>query len=475
VPPPQPAQISDAVAIAPKTLSSPGQRERGKPGLVDGIGGSYLGWEDIIRAACFNGGYKPVSVLSRCNPRCAILNEVDPEPARDPLSRRLFRPRSTVQWRLTLLYGALFLISSAVLLAITYWLFANFAFSYVPKPTVGRHGQPPDPTTVALTIALDHQRSIGLHRLLLESGIALAIMTGASGVLGWVMAGRVLTPLRTITATTEQISETNLHQRLAMPGPRDELRLLADTIDRLLERLEAAFAAQRQFVANASHELRTPLAMMRTTLDVAIAKPAGVPTQTRELDAELRMDLDQADRLLESFLTLARAQHSPLDKRSLISLEPILTAALNARADRIAGKRLTLELHLAAAHVMGNATLLARMIDNVIENAVHHVQPQGWIALTLTPSGEQHAHVIVDNSGPIFAQEAVTQLTQPFKRLAPDRTGSQSGHGIGLSIASAVATAHDGSLELHARAQGGLRVQITLPALTSADRAAAAS
>ena len=134
-------------------------------------------------------------------------------------------------------------------------------------------------------------------------------MALVSGVLGWMVAGRVLAPLRTITATAERISDTNLHERLAMPGPRDELRLLADTIDRLLERLEAAFEAQRRFVANASHELRTPLAMMRTTLDVAIAKPGGVPAQTRELDAELRVDLDHADRLLESFLTLARAQN----------------------------------------------------------------------------------------------------------------------------------------------------------------------
>src|SRR5579862_3848252 len=128
-----------------------------------------------------------------------------------------------------------------------------------------------------------------------------------SVVLGWLVAGRVLAPLRTLTATTERISECNLHERLAMSGPRDELRLLADTIDRLLERLEAAFEAQRRFVANASHELRTPLAMMRTTLDVAIAKPAGVPPQMHELDADLRVDLDHADLLLESFLTLARA------------------------------------------------------------------------------------------------------------------------------------------------------------------------
>ncbi|MBV9537266.1 MAG: HAMP domain-containing histidine kinase [Solirubrobacterales bacterium] len=160
------------------------------------------------------------------------------------------------------------------------------------------------------------QRSIGLHRLQLYSGIALAFMTIVSGVLGWVVAGRVLAPLRTITATTDDHRDNGADlgyepaRRIAMPGPWDELRLLADTIDRLLARLEFAFEAQRKFVANASHELRTPLSMMRTTLDVAIAKPGGVLEQMRELGAELRLDLDHADRLLESFLTLARAQRA---------------------------------------------------------------------------------------------------------------------------------------------------------------------
>ena len=155
-------------------------------------------------------------------------------------------------------------------------------------------------------------------------------MLVVSVVLGWVVAGRVLRPLRTITAATERISETNLHERLAMSGPRDELRLLADTIDRLLERLEAAFDAQQRFVANASHELRTPLAMMRTTLDVAIAKPGGVPAQTRELDAELRVDLDHAERLLEGFLTLARAQNGQPDERAQVRAR----AAHHRRAQR---------------------------------------------------------------------------------------------------------------------------------------------
>jgi signal transduction histidine kinase len=395
-------------------------------------------------------------VLCRCYPPCGIVSPVKMHRT----SLRVVRPRPTVRWRLTLLYSVLFLICSAGLLAITYSLFANFAIS-PPKPGPG---SPASAVTVATALA--HQRSIGLHRLKVWSGIALAIMFVVSGVLGWIVAGRVLAPLRTITAATERISETNLHERLAMPGPRDELRLLADTIDRLLERLEAAFDAQRRFVANASHELRTPLAMMRTTLDVAIAKPGGVPAQTRDLDGELRVDLDHADRLLEGFLTLARAQNGQPDERALVALEPLISAALSARADQIADQRLTLATHLAAVETTGSPTLLRRMIENVIENAVCHNQPGGSIELTLAPLDGQRAHVIIDSSGSMLDQRAVAQLAQPFKRLSEDRTGSQDGHGLGLSIVAAIVAAHDGRLDLRARAEGGLRVQITLPATT---------
>ncbi len=358
----------------------------------------------------------------------------------------------------------MFLVCGATLLAITYYLFSNFSYS-PPKPGPLPGGGAPSPTSFKVATAMSFQRSIGLHRLQLYSGLALAFMTVVSVVLGWVVAGRVLAPLRTITAATDRISDTNLHERLAMPGPRDELRLLADTIDRLLARLEAAFDAQRRFVANASHELRTPLAMMRTTLDVAIAKPGGVPDQTRELDADLRMDLDHADSLLESFLSLARAQNGErqLDVHQPVSLEPLITSALADRADQVAAQRLSVTTECSAVEVTGSAVLLGRMVANVIENAVRHNHPGGSIEVTLaSPCGGQ-ARVVVDSSGPTLDHDAVAHLAQPFKRLTQDRTGSQKGHGLGLSIVAAIAAAHDGSLELQARRQGGLRVQITLP------------
>jgi signal transduction histidine kinase len=411
-------------------------------------------------------GYTPVTVLCRCYARCGIVSLVKNGRTLAQSILRVLRPQPTVRWRLTLLYCVLFLMCSAALLAITYWLFTKFTFGYYPPTPNVAPGKALNPDIVAYMEALSRQRSLDLHRLQVGYGVALAIMALVSGVLAWFVAGRVLAPLRTITATAERISDTNLNERLAMPGPRDELRLLADTIDRLLERLEAAFDAQRRFVANASHDLRTPLAMMRTTLDVAIAKPGGVPVQTRELDAELRVDLDHADRLLESFLTLARAQNGQLDEHNQVALEPLITAALTGRADQITAKRLTVATHLAAVEVAGSATLLRRMIENVIDNAVHHNPPGGSVELTLTLLNGQHARLIIDSSGPLLDDSAVATLAQPFTRLGQDRTGSQNGHGLGLSIVAAVAAAHDGSLELYARAEGGLRVQITLAAAT---------
>ena len=372
---------------------------------------------------------------------------------------RLLLPRPTVRWRLTLLYSGLFLICGAALLAITYWLFANFAYS-VPK-------EPFNPTAVRLEMAMSVVRSNGLHRLQLYSGLALAIMAIVSVVLGWLVAGRVLAPVRTITATADRISDTNLHERLAMSGPRDELRLLADTIDRLLERLEVAFDAQRRFVANASHELRTPLAMMRTTLDVALTAPEGVAPQVSTLDADLREDLDHADQLLESFLALARAQHGEVGEQRQVPLDQLVTAALEARAQEVATKQLDVHTTLSPIRALGSGTLLTRMVENVIENAVHHNPAQGFIEIVLRLDREQ-AQLIVETDGPLLDERRVAELAQPFRRLGQERTYSQTGHGLGLSIVAAVASAHGGMLSLNARPQGGLRVQIALPRATAA-------
>jgi signal transduction histidine kinase len=385
---------------------------------------------------------------------------------------RVVVPTTTVRWRLTLLYGAMFLACGAALLVITYALVDHATVSRTILQHIGpvsasnrrlldsSHGR-------AFAVYVTHQQRIhDLHQLVIWSVIALAAMALASMLLGWIVAGRVLAPLRTITSTTQQISAGNLHERLAIAGPRDELTQLAGTIDGLLERLDGSFEAQRRFVANASHELRTPLAMMRTFLDVAVAKPDGVPPQTRALDADLRGALDHADRLLESFLVLAQAQHGELGDQQLVNLEQLVTAAVRNRTAQIAARGIDVHMALHPARVVGSETLLTRLVENVIENAIRHNQEHGSIDVTLTRDA-MNARLVIDSDGDVLDEQAVAQLAQPFRRLDQDRTGSQNGHGLGLSIIAAIAAAHDGTLELHARRQGGLRVRTTLPDASS--------
>jgi signal transduction histidine kinase len=375
----------------------------------------------------------------------------------DALGRR-FPSVGTVRLRLTALYASLFLASGAGLLAITYVLvYHATASSFETRSTATTRTRGGAPVAVA------HSHAADLHQLLIQSGIALAIMTVASAVLGWLVAGRVLAPLRTMTEATRRISGDNLHERLALSGPNDELKALADTIDGLLERLEAAFDTQRRFVANASHELRTPLAGMRASLDVAIAKPGPLPPQLVILDDRLRHGFDQVDRLLESFLALARAQQGPLADESIVSLDKIAARAIERRSSAISHTHLNVDQERCSdARVSGSETLLSRMIENVIENAVAHNQPGGWIRVTPSVNGAL-ALLAVENGGRVLAQDDVDALAQPFRRLGVERTGQENGTGLGLSIVAAIAQAHGGTLDLQALTAGGLRIVIALP------------
>jgi hypothetical protein len=277
-----------------------------------------------------------------------------------------------------------------------------------------------------------------------------------------------------MTTATRRISADSLHERLAMPGPGDELKDLADTIDELLERLEGAFAAQRRFVANASHELRTPLATMRASVDVAVAKPEPVSPQTIALANRLRGELDRVDGLLDGFLALARAQHGDLPGQATLSLEYLTAAALAVRSDAIAARHLTVH-HVTGAGgtwVTGSQALLCRMVDNVLDNAIGHNRDGGWISVT-TGADEHLARLVVQTGGDVLDADQVSRLTQPFQRLGADRTGSDHGSGLGLSIVEAIAVAHGGTLDLHARPEGGLQVSIALP-LAPAGRLAGA-
>jgi signal transduction histidine kinase len=364
----------------------------------------------------------------------------------------MLRPRRTVRMRLTAMYCVLFVLSAALLLAIT-----NGVGSTSTGVAAAAGSHPWQAPPVGAHTAASNQYLLG-------SLIALGVMAVVSVVLGWVVAGRVLRPLRVMTSATRRISADSLHERLAVPGPRDELKDLADTIDGLLQRLEGAFAAQRRFAANASHELRTPLATMRASVDVAVAKPGPVPAQTVALAARLRAELDKVDELLEGLLMLARAQHGALPGHTALPLDYAVSAALASHADAIAARNLTLQ-HVRGgegAWVQGSQPLLSRMVDNVLDNAIGHNRDGGWIRVA-TAADDKVARLVVENGGDVLDPAQVAGLAQPFRRLGADRTGSGSGAGLGLSIVAAIAEAHGGGLDLHARAGGGLRASITLP------------
>ncbi|WP_433177824.1 sensor histidine kinase [Actinoallomurus sp. CA-150999] len=389
------------------------------------------------------------------------------------LIRSVRLPNRPVRSRFTALYGVVFFVSAAGLLAIANVLTLGSRVSTMHLP-----GPEPAPQEAALAQAqmqiawlqnqLAEQHSAQNRRLLVGSAIALAVMAVASIVLGRLLAGRVLRPLRTITAATRRITADNLHERLAVPGPADEVKDLADTIDDLLERLEGAFAAQRRFVADASHELRTPLTTMRASLDVAVAKPEPAPPQTVALADRLRGELDQVDRLLEGLLVLARTQHGDLPDRATLSLAHVASEAVAARSADIAARRLSVhETADGDTPVRGSRALLRRMVDNLIDNAIRHNEDGGWIRVATVADGE-NAHLMVETGGEVLDPRQVAELTRPFRRLGADRTGTGDGTGLGLSIVAAVATAHGGTLDLRARPDGGLRVGVSLPSVVHA-------
>jgi signal transduction histidine kinase len=404
---------------------------------------------------------------------------------RAPVNRLSRRARSarlpprTVRLRLTALYGALFLLCGAGLLAITNALVRHSAA--LPRPPRG--------TSIAIQMfpgtssppgssphAGDADAQFGqtgatathaavFHQLLVQSGIALAVMAVAAILLGWFIAGRVLKPLHTITTAVQQITATNLHQRLALDGPDDELKALGKTFDDLLARLETSFDAQRRFVANASHELRTPLTMMRTALDVATGKPTPPPPEVHALAAKIRRGLDKADQLLESFLTLARADHTSVARDVTVCLDQAAADALAGHSQAISDMELSVERALQAAPVQGSKVLLAHMVNNIIDNAVRHNEPNGWVRV-VTGTDATSARLIVETGGRLLDEQQVRDLAQPFRRIGAERTGSDNGVGLGLSIVAAVAAAHHGTLHLQARDGGGLRVAVALPAAT---------
>jgi signal transduction histidine kinase len=404
------------------------------------------------------------------------------------LPTRLWLSGRTVRVRLTALYGILFLVSGAVLLAIASGVAVvrSSSSQEVPAPDQAMPGSALARAQARIQVlqaqlqnlqsqtATQHGQDKLSRQLLIASLIALAIMTVISVALGWLVAGRALRPVRQMTAAAQRISEDSLHERLALHGPKDELKELGDTIDGLLQRLEVAFNAQRRFVANASHELRTPLTTMRAALDVALAKPEPPPPQTIALAGRLRTELDRIDTLLEAFLVLARAQHRSMPGQAVLPLDYIVGSALADQAAAIKAMDLTVQdtSSQGGAWVAGSQALLSRMVENVIDNAVCHNSPGGWIAITTRARGGC-ARLVVENGGLVLDQQQVAELSQPFRRLEADRIGTDKGSGLGLSIVAAIAEAHGGVLDLRARPGGGLCVCVDLPAAAATTSAAA--
>jgi signal transduction histidine kinase len=358
---------------------------------------------------------------------------------------------TTLRWRLTALYGALFLAAGVTMLTIVYVLLSG-RIPRAPRIDIGSAGVRRE-FRQALRVALTQQRDRALHELVVGSLIALAIVTVVAGVLGWAVAGRALRPLRDITATAQRLSTNNLDERINLDGPPDELKELADTFDAMLDRLSGAFDAQRQFVANASHELRTPLTVQRAAIDVALDDPEPTVEKLRTMAIRLRDATDRNEHLIESLLTLARSQ-AGVERFDDVDLAAVARAALTAAPAR----DVTVEPALQYAPARGDRALLERLAANLVDNALRHNVPAGWVCVETATDGHT-AMLRVSNSGPMVPAELVEQLFTPFRRLDADRTG----HGLGLSIVAAIVAAHRGSRFARALPCGGLEITVVLP------------
>ncbi len=379
----------------------------------------------------------------------------------------LHLPSRTVRLRLTVLYSGLFVVSGVALLAATYLIFRSNSGVDLIVPTGNRgglHGISQNPEVVRQVRQMYEtsvaRHSHGLHQGLIQSGIALAIMTIVSIALGWLVAGRVLQPLRAMTATTRQISERNLNERLALQGPPDELKDLADTIDGLLTRLEAHVAEQQRFAANASHELRTPLAITQTLLDVARHDPNR---DTGDLVHRLHEVNTRAIDLTEALLLLSRADQRSFTQEQ-VELSLMAEAATETLLPLAESRGVTIETSGATTTTIGSHALLLQLTTNLVQNAiVHNLSEQGTVRVT-TSAHANSVELTVENTGEKLTPQLVSTLTEPFLRGTERIRTDHTGVGLGLAIVKSITKAHDGTLTLTPRTAGGLRVTVQLPA-----------
>jgi signal transduction histidine kinase len=388
------------------------------------------------------------------------MRDLGPRPGS---SSRVRLPRRTARLRLTLLYGGTCLVFGGILLTVTYLLtWGAINLSAVPQPAAASGQSPAAQQSQSGNLA--GQITVDRQLLLTRSGIALVIVSAAAVGAGWLLAGRVLRPLSTITVAARRMSAGSLHERLALPGPDDELKELGDTLDGLLARLEASFDAQRRFAANASHELRTPLTRERALIEVTRADPAATAETWQEVSRNLLAFSAETERLIDALLTLASSE-AGLGQPEPLDLAAITGAALAVSRPGISRLGLDVRTDIQPASLDGDPLLVQQMVANLIDNAVHHNIPGGNVQVSTRTTGG-HAILSVTNSGQEIPPAEVSRLLQPFQRLGPRRAHRDGGHGLGLAIVKAIATAHDAVITPGARPGGGLTIEITFPGTT---------
>ncbi|MCG3044241.1 HAMP domain-containing histidine kinase, partial [Streptomyces sp. S1A] len=405
-----------------------------------------------------------------------------PKPTWDPFQPGRSHPwlRPTIRIRLTLLYGGMFLIAGMVLLAIIYLLAAQALKdgSHLPFQIIGVRDQTtdavcslpsradggeltPQELTAAVQQCMENQRQVALEVLLNRSLMALLGLAVAAFAFGYVMAGRVLSPLERITRTAQRVAGSDLHRRIELDGPDDELKELADTFDQMLDRLDRAFTAQQRFVANASHELRTPLAINRTLLEVQLSDPGASP-ELVQLGKTLLATNERSEQLVEGLLLLARSENEIVDRKPVDLAEVASQAVEQVRGEAQEGG-VELRGVRRPAYVQGSGVLLERVALNLVQNAVRYNVPgEGWVSVD-TRAQPGQAVLVVENTGPAVPAYEVDNLFEPFRRLRTERTGSDKGVGLGLSIVRSVVRAHGGAVTARPREEGGLVVRVTLP------------
>ncbi|ARP72735.1 sensor histidine kinase [Streptomyces pluripotens] len=406
--------------------------------------------------------------------------QAPPKPTWDP--RRPQPPfpwlRPTIRIRLTLLYGGMFLIAGILLLSIIYLLaaqaistgnqplfkivsFQELKVSSDSCPAINTKSLALSDFNDAIAHCVDQQRQAALDNLLSRSLLALLGLAVIAFAFGYAMAGRVLSPLGRITRTARAVAGSDLSRRIELDGPDDELKELADTFDDMLERLQRAFTAQQRFVGNASHELRTPLAINRTLLEVHLSDP-NAPVELQQLGKTLLATNERSEQLVEGLLLLARSDNQIVERKP-VDLAEVATQAIDQVHAEAEAKGVEIRGERKPAVVQGNGVLLERIALNLVQNAVRYNVPEsGWVEVE---TGVEHGQAVltVTNTGPVVPAYEIDNLFEPFRRLRTERTGSDKGVGLGLSIVRSVARAHGGHIAARPREGGGLVMRVTLP------------